>query len=148
MWWKYSHADLTSVWDPLTCWIPKGVLKQCFFLESKITKFFTAWKPRNKVAMTIIFFPKSLKYYIDSENGLKKNQKKFFVFKLIAFESGSTNSLNLEKDTCHWQSMCYETSLRFKISLWDIFFKSGSIRVMEKYHESVLIQILQGFGTL
>ena len=70
-----------------------------------------------------------------------KNQKKFLVLKIIAFESGSTNSLNLEKDTCHWQSMCYETPLRFKISLREIFFKSGSLRVMKKYDESALMQI-------
>ena len=44
--------------------------------------------------------------------------------------------------------MCRETSLRFNISLREIFFKSGLIRVMEKYDESALIHILQGFGTL
>ena len=27
-----------------------------------------------------------------------KNQEKFFVLKIIGFESGTTNSLNLEKD--------------------------------------------------
>ena len=77
-----------------------------------------------------------------------KNQKKFLVLKIIAFQSGSTNSLNLEKDTCHWQSMCYETSLRFNISLREIFFKSGSLRVMKKYDESALMQIVQVFGTV
>ena len=58
------------------------------------------------------------------------NPKKFSVLKIIAFESGTTNSLNLEKDICHWQSMCYETSLRFNISLRDIFLQSGSLRVI------------------
>ena len=77
-----------------------------------------------------------------------KNQKHFLVFKIIAFESESTNSINLEKDTCHWQSMCYETRLTFKISLREIFFKSGSLRVMKKYDESPLMQILQGFWAL
>ena len=33
----------------------------------------------------------------------KKNQKKFLVFKKIAFEPVSTNSHNPEQDTCHWQ---------------------------------------------
>ena len=78
----------------------------------------------------------------------KKNQKKFFVVRLISFESVTTNSHNPEQDTCHWQSMCYETSLRFNISLREIFFKSGSLRVMKKYDESALMQILQEFGTL
>ena len=77
-----------------------------------------------------------------------KNQKKFLVLKIIAFQSGSTNSLNLEKDTCHWQSMCYETPLRFNISLREIFSKSGSPRVMKKYDESALMQILQELGAL
>ena len=36
----------------------------------------------------------------------EENQKKFFVFKINAFESGWTNSDNPEQDTCHWQSMC------------------------------------------
>ena len=78
----------------------------------------------------------------------QKYPKKFSILKIIAFESGSTNSLNLEKDTCHWQSMCYETPLRFNISLREIFSKSGSPRVMKKYDESALMQILQEFGTL
>ena len=77
-----------------------------------------------------------------------KNKKHFLVFKIIAFESESTNSINLEKDTCHWQSMCYETRLTFKISLSEIFFMSGSLRVMKKYDESPLMQILQGFWAL
>ena len=77
-----------------------------------------------------------------------KNQKKFLVLKIIAFQSGSTNSLNLEKDTCHWQSMCYETYLSFNISLREIFFKSGSLRVMKKYDEGALMQISEQFGTL
>ena len=72
----------------------------------------------------------------------------FLLLKIIVFELGTTNSLNLEKDTCHWQSMCYETPLRFNISLREIFSKSGSPRVMKKYDESALMQILQEFGTL
>ena len=75
-------------------------------------------------------------------------RKMFSVLKIIAFESGTTNSHNPEQDTCHWQSMCYETRLRFNISLREIFSKSGSPRVMKKYDESVLMQISQEFGTL
>ena len=78
----------------------------------------------------------------------KKIVKQLLVLKIIGYESETTNSLNLEKDICHCQSMCYETSLRFNISRRKIFFKSGSIRVMGKCDESALIQILQGFGTL
>ena len=78
----------------------------------------------------------------------KKNLNKLLVLKIIAFESGTTNSHNPEQDICLWQSMCYETPLRFNISLRDIFSKSGSPTVMEKYDESVLRQISQEFGTL
>ena len=78
----------------------------------------------------------------------EKNEKKFLVLKIIAFESETTNSHNAEQDTCHWQSMFYETPLRFKVSLREIFFKSGSLRVMEKYDESTLMQILKEFRTL
>ena len=78
----------------------------------------------------------------------QKNQKKLLVLKIIAFESGTTNSHNPEQDICHWQSMCYGTALRFNISLREIFSKSGSPRVMKKYDESALMQILQEFGTL
>ena len=75
-------------------------------------------------------------------------RKMFSVLKIIAFESGTTNSHNPEQDTCHWQSMCYETRLRFNISLREIFSKSGSSRVMKKYDEISLMQILQEFGSL
>ena len=77
-----------------------------------------------------------------------KHPKKFSVLKIIAFESGTKNSLNLEKDICHWKSMYYKKSLRFDISLREIFLQSGSINMMEKYDESALMQILQPFGTL
>ena len=33
----------------------------------------------------------------------QRNEKKFLVFKIIAFEPGSTNCHNREQDTCHWQ---------------------------------------------
>ena len=78
----------------------------------------------------------------------KKKGKMFLVLKVIGLESGSTNSLNLENNTCHRHSMCYEAPLRFKITLRQIFFKSGSLRVMRKYDESAPMKILQGFGTL
>ena len=77
-----------------------------------------------------------------------KNPKKLLVFKIIPFESGTTNSHNLEQDICLWQSVCYEIPLRFNISLREIFSKSGSPIVMKKYDESALMQISQEFGTL
>ena len=78
----------------------------------------------------------------------QRNQKKLLVLTLIAFESGTANSHNPDQDICHWQSMCYETHLRFNISLREIFSKSGSPRLMKKYDESALMPVLQEFGSL
>ena len=78
----------------------------------------------------------------------QKNEKKLLVLKIIAFESGKANSHNPEQDICHWMSMCYETHLRFNISLREIFSKSGSRRLMKKYDESALMPVLQDFGSL
>ena len=76
-----------------------------------------------------------------------KNPKKLLVFKIIPFESGTTNSRNLGPDICLWQSVCYEIPLRFNISLRAIFSKSKSRRGMKKNNESALMKILQQFGT-
>ena len=78
----------------------------------------------------------------------QKNEKKLLVLKIIAFESGKANSHNSEQDICHWMSMCYETHLRFNISLREIFSKARSPRLMKKYDESALMPVLQEFGSL
>ena len=78
----------------------------------------------------------------------QKSQEKLLVINIIPFESGTTNSQNPEQDNCHWQSMCYETPLRFNISLREIYSKSGYSIVMKKYDESALMHISQDFGTL
>ena len=69
----------------------------------------------------------------------QKILKKLLVLRIIAFESGTTNSQNPEQDNCHWQSMCYERSLTFNTSLREIFSKSGCPRVMKKYDESAFM---------
>ena len=71
----------------------------------------------------------------------QKKLKKLLLLKIIAFESGTTNSHNPEEDICHWLSMCYEIPLRFNISLREIFSKSGPPIVVKRYDESVLMQI-------
>ena len=75
-------------------------------------------------------------------------KRKCFVFKIIAFESRVAYSHNPEQDTCHSQSICHETPLRFNISRREIFSKSVSCRVMKGYDKSSLIQISGVFGTL
>ena len=78
----------------------------------------------------------------------KKNLNKLLVLTIIAFESGTTNSHNPEQNIFHWHSVRYETPLRINILLREIFPKSGSPRLMKKYDESALTQILQDFGAL
>ena len=78
----------------------------------------------------------------------QKILKKLLVLRISAFESGATNSQNPEQDNCHWQSMCYETPLRFNISLREIFSKLESPVMMKKYDKSALMQISRDFGTL
>ena len=60
---------------------------------------------------------------------------------------GTTDSQNPEEDNCDWQSMCYETNLRWNVSLSEIFSESRSLIVMKKYDESAVMQISQEFGT-
>ena len=59
------------------------------------------------------------------------NPKKFLPFKIIAFKSASTNSNILEQDTSHWQSICYQATLRFKVSSRELYSTVGSLRVMK-----------------
>ena len=75
----------------------------------------------------------------------QKHQEKLLVLKIIPLESGTTYSRNPEQYICHWRSMCYKTTLRFNISLREIFPKSGSAIMMKKNDESVLMQISQEF---
>ena len=78
----------------------------------------------------------------------QKNREKLLVLNIVPLELGMTNSQNTEQDNCHWQSMCYETHVRFNISLREIFSKSGSPRLMKKYDESALMPVLQDFRRL
>ena len=70
----------------------------------------------------------------------QKIEKIHLVSKGIVFALGAKNSQNLQEDTCHWQSICYETPLRFNMSLKEIFSRSASLRVMKKFDENALMQ--------
>ena len=78
----------------------------------------------------MLFFYKCAKVNVVSRNGTK-NDKKILVCKIIALELGSTSSLILEQDTGHWQSICYQATLKFKISLSEVYSNAGSLRVMK-----------------
>ena len=68
--------------------------------KSPLTKFLPVCNFGNTLATTIIFFWKRLMFDVDSRNETKKS-KKFFIFKVIAFELGVINTHNLEQDTYH-----------------------------------------------
>ena len=78
----------------------------------------------------------------------QENPRKFFELKIFVSEQGSTDSHILEQDTCHWQSICYQATQRFNMSLRVVYSKPGSLRVMKKQDESTPLQILQVFGAL
>ena len=60
----------------------------------------------------------------------QKNQKTFLVFKITECEPESTSSHILEQNTSHGQLICYQATLRFKISLREVYAKPGSLKVM------------------
>ena len=62
IWSECCHADFTSVWDHLTCWLSKDVLKQRF-LESGLSKSLTFSNCENTLAIMIIFFSKIFKIW-------------------------------------------------------------------------------------
>ena len=61
----------------------------------------------------------------------QKNEKKVLIFKMIAFELGSTNSRIFEQECFDLQSICYQATLRFKITLREGYSKASSLRVMK-----------------
>ena len=128
---KCSRAAFASVCNTLTCSLSKGVLKQ-YLLDSGLTNSFTVFNFPNKVVMKIIFFLKMFKIWCIFQKWNERVRNSFFVWKIIVFESGTTNFQNPEQDIYHWQTMCYKTPVRFNITLSEIFSKSGTLRVMKK----------------
>ena len=76
----------------------------------------------------------------------QKNRKKLSVLKIIAFESGTTNSHNPKLDIFHWQSMCYATPLGFNYSVREIFSKWASLGVMKNLIKAVWCKFCQSWG--
>ena len=78
----------------------------------------------------------------------QKIERKFFVFRILAFQLGVANSHNIELDTCHWQSMCSQTPLRFHVTLGETFSKSAINKILKKHGKSTIMEISQLFWTL
>ena len=76
----------------------------------------------------------------------QKIQKKFFLFETIVSELVTLNCLYKEENTCHRHSVCWETVLRFSMSLTETFSKSIAFTVINKYGNSAPMQISTMFG--
>ena len=76
----------------------------------------------------------------------QKIQKKFFLFETIASELVTLNCLYKEENTWHRHSVCWETVLRFSMSLTETFCKSIAFTVINKYGKGAAMQISTMFG--
>ena len=94
----------------------------------------------------MMFFSKCSKFNIVSRNRTKKNQEQFLLFKIIAFEPGSSNSDNIEEDTCLWQSICYQETQSFNMSLMHVYSKPGSLRVIKNIMKVLSCRIYKSLG--
>ena len=75
----------------------------------------------------------------------KKNQKKFFLFEILASKFVPLNCLYYKENTCHRHSVCYETDLKFCISLAENFRKSIAFTVMNKSGKGAAMEISRMF---
>ena len=101
---------------------------------------------QNKVAITTIFFFEMFKVECSFWKWNKQICKSFFLFKVIVFEQGSTNSYFLEQDTYHWQSICYQASQRFNMSLRLVYSKPCSPRVIKYIMKVLSSRIYKSLG--
>ena len=71
----------------------------------------------------------------------------FSVFVIIAFEPPAGIFLIYDENTCDRQSPCFQTVLRFRISLTEMFSNSVSPRLLENWDKSAAVQVSALFGT-
>ena len=77
----------------------------------------------------------------------QKIQKKSSVFKMIAFEVDAESYAYCGRNTCHRQSMCYQTDLRFQIRVKQTFSNSIYLEYMAKKDNSDALLLSLVFGT-
>ena len=73
---KCHHADFSSVWDPLTGWLPTGVLKHGLS-GIQVTTFFGLNKFKNISAMKLMFICKTLKFYVNFKDAINLAENVF-----------------------------------------------------------------------
>ena len=117
--WKHRRADFSSVFDTLTRWLQKSVLKQVFqafkkphYLWSITSEIFKLW--------SWTFFPKCSKFHVDFWNPIKIPEKVFdFQGYSVTSFCGKISSLRSEY---FWSpSICKNTVLRFQIWIRQMF---------------------------
>ena len=74
-------------------------------------------------------------------------QKKYSVFEIKAFEDVAEFSAYCGRNTCHRQSMCKRTVLRFKIRINQTFYNSIYLKFMGKKYNSGALLLSAVFGT-
>ena len=74
-------------------------------------------------------------------------QKKSSVFEIKAFEVVAENSTYCGRNTCHRQSMCQQTVLRFMIRVEQSFSNSIYLKFMRKKDNSDALLLSAVFGT-
>ena len=75
-------------------------------------------------------------------------EKKLFVSYIISFELVAVNCLYYKENTCHTQSVCEQTVLRFSIWLIETFPNQGFLWVLKKYLKTAVAKIVAVLGTL
>ena len=102
--------------------IVKGISEMVFFKEWSKQLFLRVQFKKSSSYENHLFF-QNVSNFIYIPEIEKKHQKKLLLSKIVKFQSGTKNSYNPEQHICHWKSMCYETALRFNMSLREIFSK-------------------------
>ena len=82
IWWKCSHEDFTSVWNGLTCWMSKKVLRRRWIV-SGVTKPWTVANFGKTLATTIFFILKPFKIWWSFQKWNKKLRKCFFFLRSL-----------------------------------------------------------------
>ena len=75
-------AHFSSVWDPLTRWLPKDVAKQ-EFSNIQVTTLFGLNKFENIWAMMVIFFWKTVKILCKFQKCSKNGRKKLWFWRWL-----------------------------------------------------------------
>ena len=76
----------------------------------------------------------------------RKIEKKSFLCEIIVSELIVLNCLYKEDNTCHRQSMCKQTVLRFFIALTETYSNGIMSTGMNKYDEGSVLKISTVFG--